>query len=351
MSDTSTVTASESPSSFSALPASAWEEPIADGTSGAGSQPAETPQTGAAPEITPASRDSAGPEPTPRAGEEGDRQQSGPIPYDRHKAILEDERKQRTDLEAKWQRVAWAEELANAGHGADAIREALKLYDGIDGNPIEFLGRFYELLSQHPQHQTAARSWAGRILGTRGAAEPEADPEPTPTYYEGTDPATGQRIRVIADSDGYRQKWQEWFARQQAAQVDQKIAPLLQDKEARERQARELQAANQIYGEEFKRTQDEIAGLRKYEHFSANEKGVLQLVKDSGYKLSPTAAFVQLLNEKILPTLSQTERTKTLTELRTQANASTVSPKAAATATPGPAPNRFRDLPKGAWDD
>ena len=146
MADTSTVPTSESPSSFSALPASAWQEPVADAASGAGSQPAETPAADATSAPSPEGA-TVPPAETPREGAEGNRQQSGPIPFDRHEAILKAEREKTAALEAKWQRVAWAEELANAGRNPEQVQEALRLFDGIDANPDQFLAKFYELLS------------------------------------------------------------------------------------------------------------------------------------------------------------------------------------------------------------
>ncbi len=345
MPDDITVTPSESPTSFSDLPASAWQEPTADAGSGEGSQPSETPAADATAAITPASRDSAPPDVTPREGADGGTDKPGPIPFDRHEAVLKPIRERAEAAEAKWQRIAWAEELASAGRSPEQIKEALQLYDGIDGHPDKFLETFYERLSNHPHYASLVRSWAGRVLAGHKAPA-EDDPEPQPVYYTATDPATGQPGRYL--SDQYQREWKAWYDRQQDKRLDAKIAPLVQDKQQREQREQLLTAANTLYKQEFdtmKADWEHVKTLPYAEKYKADIKAE---VVASGHTISLHRAYANVLN-KVLPDISQSERAKVLSEFRTQANGSGLQPKSPATTTPGPAPKNFRDLPPEAW--
>lgn len=339
MDDTSTVTPSESPSSFSDLPKESWQEASANDTSGAGSQPAETPVTDATSAITPAGRDSATPSVTPREGADGVASSSGPIPFERHKEILEAERKSRTDLESKLARVAWAEELANAGRSAQQVREALELYDGLDSQPLDqFLAALYEQTSNHPQLSAAAKAFRERLI-----REAQEDAEPVPEWFEGTNPQTGQRERFLT-AQSQRER-EAWLARQAA----KREAPLKRDLESRAQREETLKTANEIYQREFKSMQADYDEVKALPHFQEIKADIKALMEGSGYKMSLFQAYTKAFNEKVLPTLSQRNKSEVLAELRTQANASGLKPSAPVSSTPGQSPRNFKDLPAEAW--
>lgn len=338
MSDTSTVSASDSPSSFSALPAESWKEPAASESSGTATQTVETPAADATSAITPAGRDSAESSATPREGADGAASSSGPIPFDRHKEILEAERKQRTDLDAKWQRVAWAEELVNAGRTREQIQQALDVFDGIDTHPDQFLERFYEILSQDPRLTPAMTAFRERLI--KAAHE---DREPQPEYFEGTDPQTGQRGRFLTEQS-LRER-EAWIKRQ----YEKQVAPLKRDQEERAHKEQTLEVANRIYKSEFDSMKAAYEDVSKLPFFADIKADIKAHVEGSSYKMSLHEAYTKALNEKILPTLRQTEKANVLAELRTQANASGLKPSAPVAATPGPAPRNFKDLPAEAW--
>jgi hypothetical protein len=234
--------------------------------------------------------------------------------------------------------VAWAEELANAGRNPEQIREALQVYDGLDAHPDQFLERFYEILSSDPRLAPAARAFRDRLI-----REAQEDQEPQPEYYEGTDPQTGQRRRYL---DEQSQKAREaWLERQHEKQV----APLKRDQEARVQREQTLEAANAIYKSEYDSTKAAYEKVSKLPFFAEMKADLGARVKASDYKMSLHEAYTEVLIEKILPTLRQTEKANLLTELRTQANASGLKPGAPVATTPGSAPKNFRDLPPEAW--
>lgn len=329
---------SDSPTSL-LDPSINWVE---TGDTGAESPTAVTPSTDEGPDTSHVGPgDTAGATPDAgaqsRAGADGATPSPpGDVPYERHKAVLE---AQRAESDAKWQRVAWAEELQKAGKTPDQIREALDIYDRVDGDPVGFLGRFYQQLENHPVYAQQVRSEIARILGGRGRtanAEPEGDPEPQPDYT-GQD-AQGREIPVYSPQQ--QRKWGEWKARQEQAARDAEIGPIRQYVE----QQRTLAAVQQIVAGEEKAALDEVAEFRKKPHFSEHEKGFINdWMKERHYRAPLAHAYIALLTEKVMPSLSQTAKTQLMTELKTQAAAGTsVNPRAGAAATPK-APTGFRD--------
>ncbi len=318
---------SDSPTSFTD-PDLKWS----DETSGADSPTAVTPSTDDATDSPPASA-TTGSETTPREGASEAGQQSGPLPFERHKAILE---AQRAESDAKWQRVSWAEELVNAGKTPDQIREALQIYDGVGADPVDFLNRFHQQLETHPQYAPQVRSWAARILGGhkgQGQPTPQAtDAEPQPDFQ---DQATGTPIF----SATRLREWHEWKARQDQATRDSDIAPL-RDYVQKQQFTEQVK---QVWTDEENRTKAELEDMRTKPHFKENEKDVRAFMEARQWKASLQDAYIHVLTTKILPTLSATEQAKTLTELKTQAAAgNSVNPRAGAAVVPA--------SPKGFYD-
>lgn len=321
-------------------PSLVWSEP--DSTPTAAAPPAadipQTPDT--APDSTPEPATTASaPEPTT-----GEAPPEGPIPLDRHKAILEAERKRTADAEAKWKRLEWADTLASSGKSPEQIQEALSLYDGIDGDPAGFLGRFYETLEAHPQYRQQMRQWAARVLaGGRArpaetpveAADPQRDPEPTPDFQD--------ERGVPFFSAPQLQKWEQWRERQIEARLQQRLEPLLRRHQAQEQAESERVALQAEYDRQAKILED----MRQKPFFKDHEADIKAYLAERGYNDTIERAYVHVLTTKVLPTLQAQERSATLTELKTQAAASTVKPSTAAPTT-AKAPSSFFD-PSLKW--
>jgi len=329
MSDTSGDT---KPTSFDD-PSLVWEDsaPTPHPAPPPASNDPQTPDT--ATDSTPASATE-----TPATGTtpgETPREASGPIPLDRHQAVLAAERQKRTELEAKWQRVLWAETLVDAGKSPEQIRDALSLFDSIDSNPMEFLGRFYDLLGNHPTLGPQVKSWAGKVLGAGPQALAADDPEPSPDFQDaqGTPFFSAPQL----------QKWQAWSRRQDEAKFNQRLDPLFRAQADRERAAQQAQQD----AREVARVHAEVAELANEPHFAEMKADMLAYIKANNWKPSVEKAYRYVLTTKILPNLNSTARAGTIAALKTQAAASSVKPSAAASANPS-RPKSFDD-PNLEW--
>lgn len=280
---------------------------------------------------------------TPAATEtptQEDRPPQGPIPFDRHTAVLAAERTKREAVEAKLARVAWADTLQEAGKTGEQVQQALQMFDGITQDPVGFLDRFHAQLQQHPDLATPLRSWAGRVLASRtqggtvpSGSDDQSEPQADFQNEQGIPFFSGPQLV----------KWQAWTARQQQAQFQAALAPLVAD-----RTARQQHEANRIL--EQQQTQlvaSELTELRKIPAFKENESKVKAYLEQHNYQVPLQTAWTHVLVHEILPTLSQTARTTQLTELQRKAGASTVTPRASS-ATTGARPTAFDD-PSLEW--
>jgi hypothetical protein len=261
--------------------------------------------------------------PAPADEDSGDRPPQGPIPFDRHEAILAREREKRTELEAKWEKVAWAEELQKSGLTADQVNQSINVIRGMDADPVGFLERYHERLRSHPELADPLRSWAGRVLASRtdGAAPQvtaDGDTEPQADFQnaEGVPFYSGPQL----------QKWHEWQARQQEAKIQTLLQPLQRAESERQQRA----AAATVYAQQEQRTRAELEAFRKIPEFKANEAKVNAYLKQHDYKMPLAAAFNHVLLTDILPNAGQTAKAEQLTELQRKAGASTANPAASA---------------------
>ncbi len=262
--------------------------------------------------------------------------ETGPIPLDRHQAILATERTARTEAEAKLARLQWAESLAQAGKTAEQIQEALSLYDGIDGDPAGFLERFYSQLESHPTFGTQVRSWAGRVLNGRRSGQPSLDPNNDPEPQADMQDTNG----VPVFSAPRLQKWQEWRERQFETRLNERLNPLVS--------AHETALQQQHYQREFQQTVAEqrriLEGLRQDPVFKEHEADVREFMKSRNFQgVTLHEAYAHVLATKVIPSLKATGKAQAQAEMRTQAAASSVSPSAAAPVMSSKGPKSFRD--------
>ena len=316
---------------FDSLPPEAWSEPAES----AASPPAD-PQSTDTPTVPPAE---ATPPPAPGQVDGEAPQDSGPIPFDRHKAILETERQKRTDLDAKWQRVQWADALVDAGKTPEQIQEALGLFDSIRGNPIEFLGKFHDLLRNDPEYGQSVRSWAGKVLGGGRqpveAVNPQGDPEPGPDFQDekGTPFFSAPQL----------QKWQTWRERQFEAKQSERYQPLIDAHQ----QAQAAEQQRQSDARDTQRAISEVDKIKAKPFYDELKPDIAARMKESNWTESPLEAYVAVLTTKKLPTLTADAKAQTLAELKTHAAASSAKPSTAASATPTK-PRSFND-PSLKW--
>jgi hypothetical protein len=308
--------------SFYDLPAEAWQDsPVETAPPAADPAPSE-PATDTPPEgaTTPPADDA-----TSAAAPS----EPGPIPFSRHKEILEGERVKLAEQEAKWQRVAWAEELAQAGLTPDDIRESIRTRQALQSNPVAVLEELYGAIQNSPQYAEQARSFAGKLLGTKAQAE---DAEPQPDLI-GQD-ANGE-FRVY--SSAQLAKREEWLQRRIVGQLEQRFQPLVQAHQ--QAQQREQQA------ELWRSAEAELATYKDRPGFTEHKTDIAALV---GQGKSLADAYNHILVTKVIPKLHETAAAKAVADFQKQATASSARPSGAAPKTTL-RPKSFADIPEDQW--
>jgi hypothetical protein len=247
----------------------------------------------------------------------------GPIPYSRHKEILEGERTKLADYESKWQRVAWAEELATAGYTPEQIREAIGTQRALRENPVAALEELYGAIQNSPHYAEQARSFAGKLLGSKAQAE---DAEPQPDLI-GQD-ANGQFRVYSAEQLAKREAWLE---RRMVGQLEQRFQPLIQSHQ--QAQQREQQA------ELWRSAEAELATYKDRPGFTEHKTEIAALV-GQGRPLAD--AYNHILVTKVIPKLQETGKAQAMADFQKQAQASSAKPSSAAPVTPA-TPKSFFD--------
>lgn len=215
----------------------------------------------------------------------------GPIPYERHEAILRSEREKRKALE-------WA-----ANVNPDHFRKMSEWYEMADRNPVEFYKRFEAGLKQHP-------TW-GQYLQPQQQPQAPAEPEPDLVAENGQPVYSAAQLR----------KWQEWNNAKTKAEIQELVSPLLQDKQQSQMQAQAQEFA--------KRWIDELSGLEGFKELRGDI--AKRLTEDR--RLSPLTAYKRAYAESYKPKQAQASRDTLLAEMNQKAQANTANPNAAA-ATP-----------------
>jgi hypothetical protein len=239
----------------------------------------------------------------------------GPIPYSRHKEILEGERTKLAEQEAKWQRVAWADELATAGYTPEQIREAIGTQRALRENPVAALEELYGAIQNSPHYAEQARSFAGKLLGSKAQAE---DAEPQPDLI-GQD-ANGQFRVYSAEQLAKREAWLE---RRMVGQLEQRFQPLIQSHQ--QAQQREQQA------ELWRSAEAELATYKDRPGFTEHKAEIAALV---GQGKALADAYNHILVTKVIPKLQETGKAQAMADFQKQAQASSAKPSTAAPVTP-----------------
>ena len=272
------------------------------GSDAAGSSPAPSTAVGAS-EASPNSASvSAIATPDPRTAATAAHDQ-GPIPFDRHKEILESTRgKVRAELEA-------------------AYREKYGWADRFHDEPYAFVESWIDQLAQHPQYSQQILAKAARMLASRRGQAPHVSDEPEPDVP--VMDAQGQVVSQTFSAPQFK-KWHEWSMGQREEHLSARFQPL---EEMRQQLARanEQQALHEQSTQEARIT---LGALRQNPYFKQHEAKIKQaLVDHEEFGANVYQAFVHVLVTDILPTLSQTEQRKVVDSLQQKAAASTVNPQ------------------------
>jgi hypothetical protein len=266
---------------------------VSGDSGGSATQAASLPAT-ASPAVNPGT--SASSDAAPIAQSQGDgstvgSEPKGPIPFDRHEAILKGEREKRAKLE-------WA-----ANVDPNRYRQMSEWYELADRNPVEFFNRFKAGLEQHP-------TW-GQYVKPQQAPKVDAEPEPDLVAENGQPVYSAPQMR----------KWQEWNIAKTEAKFQSMVNPLL-----RKEQQSQIQAQAQDFA---KRTLEELSDLEGFEELKPEIAKHLRADR----RLSPLGAYKRAYAESYKPKMAQASRDSLLAEMNQKAHANTANPNASA-ATP-----------------
>ena len=275
---------------------------VVSGDSGTGSV-SSAPAT-ASPAVTPGTSASSAAAPTAQPDSDGSTastEPKGPIPYERHEAILRGEREKRKTLE-------WA-----ANVNPDHFRKMSEWYEMADRNPVEFYKRFEAGLKQHP-------TW-GQYLQPQPQPQTPAEPEPDLVAENG---------QKVYGADTMRKAWDVREAKLKA-EFERMVSPLLQDKQQTQMQAQAQEFA--------KRWIDELSGLDGFEELRGD---IAKRLKEDR-RLSPLTAYKRAYAETYKPKQAQASRDTLLAEMNQKAQANTANPNAA-----GATPKSPKDM---SWEE
>lgn len=287
----------------------------------------------------------------PAKVDEQPRELTGPIPVERHKALLEAERKNTAAEKAKWERVQWASELVDQGATAEEVRHALSIRRDLRERPEQVIEALLTEAAGIPELVAQVRSIAGRVLGGGQVpqAQPQADEEPPPDMF---DTASG----IQGYSAAQQRKRDEWLTRRietKFAEDNKPIKDWWQSQQKREQQ----EAKTRAHNAEIKQHVD-IQGARldalvkmgtEAGYYDNDFKAKMaEYAKGLDYNVTVDQAWTHVFHSHVLPTLGQRERSRYDAALRTQANASSVGPKAGAASVPASNITRLDD-PRLSW--
>ena len=313
---------SDSVTSFHDLPDTAWSEPATETASPA----AETTNSEPAAETSP---EAATAPPADQSASVAAPTLPGPIPFDRHKEILDAAYKERDDYKTRAERAAWADELTQAGYTADAIREALSVRNSVDADPVGYTERLIAAMREHPQYASQLRSMAARVLGQRAE---QADPEPQPDFE---DPRTGAKFY----SNEQLAKRETWRERQLEARFDQKLRPMVEANEAAQAERERAVAVSQAQDE----AKSEFDQFKDRPHFAEHKADIIAFMKERNYATgSLRDAYAHVLETKVIPKLTETGKAQAVADFQKQAAASSVKPSGP-TSVPPKSPTSFYD--------
>ncbi len=287
--------------------------------------PADTP----AADAPTASSPEAATEPpveTPREGD-GTGQHQGPIPFDRHKTILETERRQREELQGKYESLTWAEQLTAQGYTREQIAGAVQLANLAAGDVSGFLDYYRGVAETDPAAAAQLRSWAARVLGSGNVQAPpqgagdDQGPQPDLISEDG-------KHRVYSDKQqALREQWFE-------QRLMSKIGERYKNADKLVAQVEQAEAEKRQFDQQYNSTKSEIAKLENKPHFKDNIEHIRNYMREQNFRVSVTDAYLHILDTKVFPSISETERAKVVADYRQSAAASGASPNTASPSTP-----------------
>lgn len=320
-----TVAASERPT---------FEQAFASDASVAESHPAPTQESTETPSAAPASVDAIAP-PADPAQADGT-PAKGPIPFDRHDAIVKGVYKERDALKTQFdqlqQQTAWTKDVNpnDARLGAELARR-------FQTDRAGYLRDVMAEALQNPELAPLVRSEAARVLGTR--SQPSAQDDLAPDI-----PVMDERGQVVSQTYS-ADRVRQIVAKAVQEAITKEVAPMRDDfqtRQAREKAAEETRQS-EAYAKKAHARLSRLPGYTK-ETAKAIAAEMNNIPGDDLYEVAEEAWFRVV--GKWLSNADET-RTKQLDELQRKAAASTVNPSGAAVASTR-RPTSFND-PSLQW--
>jgi hypothetical protein len=250
---------------------------------------------------------------------------AGPLPYERHKAILENTRtRARAEAEQQLQQqYGWALQV-----GPQNFQQITQLAQQWANDPVAFVLGALDDLQNSPQYAPTLRSHVAKILATRpngNGQAPEQEPEPQPD--------------IVVDGYAWysaqgQAKRDRWLANQLLSQVRQELAPLREDIETRQ-QRDTIIAATQAANRFATDTITEMNRLPYFKEQKAEIEKVFRAMPPMPDHLVGQAirdAYIQVLSTKVLPSLNSSAKSELLSSLNQKAAASARNPSTGAVA-------------------
>lgn len=252
---------------------------------------------------------------------------TGPIPFERHKAALENARaKARDEALNEWrEQHGWAEQVS---------REQLESWSEtaaqMSADPVGFLQRFSTELQNHPVYGPQLKSYAARTLGQRQAAQQDdIEPQADLQTDDGTPVYSAKRLAE-------REAWRE---RQLEKKFSERLAPL-QETHAQVQEARQRELIDHASGQFAQQQLSAIKALPHYAEHAAEIKAEFAKMPQPEHPMGFAVQLRDAYLKVVMPRVSERERSKVLTEMQTKAGASTASPGRPSTMAPVPDANR-----------
>ena len=259
--------------------------------------------------------------------------ESGPIPLDRHTAILANAReKAKAEALAEWrQQYGWAESMPR-----DQVTAMSDWYQRAAQDPVKFAADLVDELAADPSHAPALRSQAARLLrAARAQAETDIEPD-IPVLND-----QGQVVSKAFSADRVRQLI--------AREVEKAVNPLQQSQHQREQ--REQQETYQRQLQTFTRQESSRirAAVEKLPHATEHWDAIVAKAKTYSEDIPVGEALRAAWAEVVGPLLTARAKTEVLDTLKTKAAAAAgaVNPATAASATTT-RPKSFHD-PSLTW--
>jgi hypothetical protein len=201
-------------------------------------------------------------------------------------------------------------------------------YDVFESDPWRGVQDWLDRASSHSQYGPQVMAYAARLLqAQRGKNAPAAEePQPDVPIVDGQGMQTGQTYSATQ-----LKKWQDWSWSQREAQLNERLQPLEQMRQAQE----QAQQQQELERKAMQTSGQTLGTLRQDPIFKEHEATIKQALMDHPeFGANVHQAYAYVLTTKVLPGVTRGEQTKVLESLKTQAAGGTVSPSASSQTSP-----------------